>query len=143
MGLTGNAKPSHTWNGTFGYVFVNGIEVLLLNGVEIKDEIDYEDVSQPGRLRDGKKMVKLGGTGEFSVKVANKNLVRQLAADIDAGLQPEVEIQATQDDPASPDAVYMAFEECTIESLDYIIANPHEVSSETFPFSFQDRKFLN
>lgn len=143
MGKTGRAHAAETWNGTFGYVYVDGIEILLLNGVEIKDEIEYEEVPQPGQLRDGQKMIKVGGSGEFNVKVANKNLVRKLASMIDDGKQPEVSIQATHDDPASPDALYLSLENCTIEELDYIIANPHEVSGETFPFKFQHRKFLN
>lgn len=143
MGKTGNIRAAETWNGTFGYVYVDGVEMLLLNGLEIKDEIEYEAISQPGQLRDGQKMVKVGGSGEINVKVANKDLVRKLAGMLDNGLQPEVAIQATQDDPASADAVYMSFEGCTIEGLDYIIANPHEVSGETFPFKFTSRKFLN
>lgn len=143
MGKTGNIHASRTWNGTFGFAYVDGVEMLTLNGIEIKDSVEYEEIAQPGELRDGQKMVKLGGSGEFSVKVADKKLVRKLADMIDEGLQPEVTIEATQDDPASPEALYMSFHQCTIENLDYIIANPHEVSGESFPFKFKERKFLN
>ena len=137
------SQASKTWNGTFARVFIDGIEALLLSSITTRDEIEYEDIPQPGKLRDGKKMVKVGGTGEMTVKVANKNLVRDLAARLDQGHQPEVEIQATQDDPASDDALYMAFNNCAIEGLDYIVATSHEVSEETFSFSYTDRKFLN
>ena len=136
-------NPSKTWNGTFAQVFVDGVEMLLLQSIEVKDEVEYEDIPQPGQLRDGRKMVKLGGTGEFTVKTANKTLIRKLAGMVDQGYQPEVDIQATQDDPASDDAVYMSLLGCTIENLDYIVASPHEVSGETFPFAFRERRFLN
>lgn len=143
MGQTGTINPGEAWNGTFAYGYVNGIELLTLKEITTTDEIEYEDIPQPGQLRDGRKMVKIGGKGEFTVTRVNTQLLRKLSGMIDKGLQPEIEIQATQDDPNSSDALYMSFEGCTIEKLDYIIAKSHEVVGETYPFAYSGRHFLN
>lgn len=143
MGMTGMIPDSFVWNGTFGYAFMNGIEVMLLKSIKTSDTIEYTEIAQPRRLRDGRKMIKVGGTGEIVALVHTKVLVREMAKMIDQGLQPEVTIEATNDDPASPDALYMGFQGCTIENLDYVNADAHTEVEETFTFSFSDRTFLN
>lgn len=131
------------WNGTFAHCFVNGRELLTLQKIETRDEIEYENIAQPGRLRDGRKMKGVKGKGEFTILTVDKILARELSQQLDRGEQPEVEIQATNDDPASNDAAYMAFYGCSIDAIDYIVGGAHEVVEEKYSFEYSGREWLN
>lgn len=143
MGQTGKIQAKNVFNGTFGFLYVDGEEVLSLVSCSAKDEISYEDVDQPGELRSGKKMIGIQGSGEFVVNKVTNDYHKKWAAKIDAGEQPEVTITSVEADPNALETNTMQFYDCAIGEIPYVNSAAKTLTQDTFPFTFQDRKYLD
>lgn len=143
MGQTKSFKSEAAMNGTFGYMYIDGVEVAELEAISAKDTINYEDIHQPGHLRAGRKMMSVEGSGEFTITRIKHDYHRQWAASVDAGQQPSVSITSVIADPNAEESVTIQYLDCTIEEIPYITAEANTIMKDTFPFHFMDRKFLN
>ena len=143
MGQSATYSPERAMNGTFGYVYIDGEEVIELDKVTIKDTISYESINQPGELRAGQKMMGLEGSGEFTINRINHKLMKRFAASIDSGKQPTITITTIIADPNASEAQTMAFYDCTIEELPYIAFEPKSIVKDSFPFHYRERKFID
>lgn len=143
MGQTGNIDAKNVFNGTFGYMYIDGEEVLSLVSLTATDEITYEDVDQPGQLRSGKKMTAINGTGQFVLNKITNDYNKKWAQAIDEGRQPEVTITSVEADPNATESNTMAFYGCTIGSIPYVNSAAKTLTQDTYEFSFQDRKYLD
>ena len=143
MGLSSNYNPEKVMNGTYGYAYFNGEELLELESFKIKDAISYEDIKQPGQLRAGQKMVSIEGSGEITIYRLNHRILKKYAAAIDEGKQPTVDITTTIADPNSEESQTMTFYDCTIEELNYVATEPGTIIKDSFPFHYRERKFVD
>lgn len=143
MGQTGTMDAKNVFNGTFGFMYIDGEEVLSLVSLTATDEITYEDVDQPGQLRSGKKMTAVNGTGQFVINKITNDYNKKWAQAIDEGRQPEVTITSVEADPNALESNTMAFYGCTIGSIPYVNSAAKTLTQDTYEFSFQDRKYLD
>lgn len=143
MGLSSNYNPEKVMNGTYGYAYFDGEELLELESVKVKDSISYEPVSQPGQLREGQKMVSIEGSGEITLYRINHRVLKKFAKAIDEGRQPTVDITTTIADPNADESQTITFYDCTIEELGYVSSEPKAIIKDTYPFHYRERKFID
>lgn len=143
MGQTGKIDAKNVFNGTFGYMYIDGEEVLSLVSCNAKDEITYDEVDQPGELRSGPKMTAIKGSGEFVVNKISNDYHKKWAAKIDRGEQPEITITSVEADPNALESNTMQFYGCAIGEIPYVNSASKTLTQDTFPFTFQDRKYMD
>lgn len=143
MGMTKSFEARNVMNGTYDYMSIDGEEVAELAGVKVEDEIEYEDIEQPGNLRSGKKMTSIGGKGEFTVNKITNKYNRIWSEKAEQGIQPEVTIVTTEADPNALEACTIMYLGCAIENIPYINGEPKTPTKDTYKFSFQEKKYLD
>ena len=143
MGATRSYEPEKVMNGTFGYVYFEGDEVIEIESFKAETSVSYGDIKQPGDLYIGKKMLELAGTGEFTINVIDHRVLRKVAERVNQGKTPKFYITAIMDDPDSDEVPAYGFKNCTIENLPWMDIQPANVTKQSYTFAFTQAVNIN
>lgn len=138
MGRSRNYLSSEPMAGSWGYVYLDGDEVIEHIGFTARTTISYGDIRQPGKLAVGKKMLDTSGTGTLKMNTIDHRVQRKIAAHVAAGKTPMFYITGVQDDPDSKETLGYGFKNCTFENIDWLNLEPATVSTQELSFSFEE-----
>ena len=130
-------------NGTWGEVWLDGDLVAECYKFQAKDSYTRDDVAMAGRLRSGKKLTKLEGTGSVGMHKINSRMAQVVGEEIKAGRDPHFTIMAKLADPDAYGAervilTDVAFDDLTL--MDWEVGVNGKIEA---PFTFGDYEFTD
>lgn len=135
-----NWTPSNVMSGTFGKVWLDGIQVFEAKACEAKVEIQQEPVKQTGRLVDGQKMTGYSGSGTLRLNKVFSRAQILLTDLLKQGINPEFTVMSEVKDPAALGAERIILTGVQLSTLPVIGWELGALLEEELPFTFMDWK---
>ena len=140
MAAAANWKPSNVMSGTFGKVWLNGIQVFEAKACDAKVEIQQEPVKQAGKLVDGQKMTGYSGSGTMRLNKVFSRAQILLTNLLKQGINPEFTVMSEVKDPAAYGTERMILTGVQFSTLPVIGWELGALVEEELPFTFTDWK---
>ena len=130
-------------NGTWGEIWLDGQYVAECYKFQAKDSYTHEDVAMAGRLRMGKKLTKIDGTGSVGMHKINSRMADIVGQQIKAGIDPRFTIVAKLADPDAYGAERVIFTDVAFDDLTIMDWEVGVNGTVEAPFTYGDYEFVD
>lgn len=130
-------------SGTWGEVWLDNEYVGECYGLQAKDSYSRESVSMCGRLRIGKKLTSIEGSGSLKMHKVNSRMAIMIGEQIKRGADPRFTVISKLDDPDAYGAERISFTDVAFDDLtlaDWEVASVGKIEA---PFTYGDYEFLD
>ncbi|MEW4281764.1 phage tail tube protein [Priestia megaterium] len=137
-------NPTHTINGSFVKVYVNGKWYTNAKAIEFQAEVNYEDILRSGTRGVGKKATSVEYTGTISGYKVNHDLAKAIARITNDKRGALVtEIMAEVNDPEALGAkAFIRIKGVQFNTIPIINAEAGAIVEEEFPFTATGYTYL-
>lgn len=135
-------KANKVINGTFGSVWVNGEKWQDIESLELKVNLEYEDVSMSEDLGTHKKFMGWTGEGSMAVKRVYSRGSALLAESTKNGIIPEITIVSKLADPDSFGTERVSVSDVTFNEFLLSKFEQKTLGTEELSFNFADFDLL-
>lgn len=125
-------------NGTYGAVWINGEKLLDLEKIELKVNIDWEDVHFPEDTGTHRKYLGWTGEGSLTVKKIFSRGASLLAKGVKSGNMPDVTITTKLADPDAYGTERVSVSEVTFNEFLLALIEQRTLLTEELGFAFAD-----
>lgn len=136
-------KGKRVMNGTWGEVWLEGQHIAEIYKFSAKDSYTRDNVQLCGSLRDGKKLMKIEGTGSLGMHKVNSRMLHMLEKTVKAGHDPEFTIISKIDDPDAYGQERIAFSGVQFNDLTLADWEVGVLGKVECPFTFMDYECLD
>ncbi len=130
--------PQKVINGTYGTLYVNGMEVMSVNSISLEIKAEDGEVKQPKCLWTGHKLLGLSGEGEFTIDRLNHIYIKEWSRALMEGRHPELTLMVNIDDPKSDDSMTVVVKDVNLEGVPVANFESQTIVKDTYKFSFAD-----
>lgn len=130
-------------SGTWGEVWMNGEYVAECFKTQVKDTYTRESVAMAGKLRAGKKLASMEGTGSLGLRKVNSRMAILVGEEIKAGRDPEFTLIVKLDDPDAYGAERVAVTGVKFDDLTLIDFEVGVITNTEHPFTYDDYELLD
>ena len=130
-------------NGTWGEIWLDGEYVAECYKFQAKDSYTHSDVAMAGRLRTGKKLTKIDGTGSVGMHKVNSRMALVVGEEIKAGKDPRFTILAKLADPDAYGAERIIFTGVAFDDLTLMDWEVGVNGTIEAPFTFDAYEFTD
>jgi hypothetical protein len=128
--------------GTFGKLWINGIQIANVKSFELKSSMNYEEVDINGNLAKQYRYTGYALSGTMLVHKVNSfnvNLVKQGMVD---GSMPDIKFVATLADPDSHGSESIEVYDVSFDEVNLLQFENGAISEESIPFKAGGYKYL-
>lgn len=136
-----NAK--RVMSGTWGQVWLDGEWVAECYKFQAKDTYNRETINLCGRLRAGKKLMSLEGTGSMGLHKVYSRMAQKVGELLKEGQDPGFTVISKLDDPDAYGAERIAFYGVRFDDMTLADWEAGTVGKTEHPFSFDSYEFLD
>ena len=138
-----NMEAKRVMSGTFGELWLDGELLAESYKFQAKETFNRESIKMAGRLRDGKKLMSIEGTGSLGLHKVSSRMAVAIGRQTQQGNDPRFTIISKLADPdawgAERIAIYgVAFDDVTL--ADWEVG---AVGKTEHPFSFEGYELLD
>ena len=139
-----NYNPAQVINGTYGEVWLDGIYMAEVTGLEAKSSVKKSDVAMVRRLSPGKKVTGVENKGTLKLNHVSSNMKKKVADSIKKGKTPSFTILSKL---ADPDAIGAQAERIkltgvTFDEVTLIDFENGKLGEESYAFEYEDFEFI-
>lgn len=92
-------KIKNVCNGQFGHLYLNGIEVFMVQSFSAELKMDLEELKANGSWEKGFKLKDISLEGKFKVKYVDSMGLKDMVAMMKKGITPTFKITSSMEDP--------------------------------------------
>jgi len=130
-------------NGSFGRVWINGVNYANVKSFEAKVTLNYEEVTIAGELGTSQKYMGYAVEGTITMHKTDDNIGTLLEDGITSGVMPDIEIVARLKDPAAYGAERIHLTGVTFDELSLMKYESKAVGEEEVPFKASGFEYLD
>lgn len=130
-------------SGTFGELWLDQEYVGECYGFQAKDSYTRETIAMCGKLRAGKKLTAIEGTGSVKLHKVNSRMAILIGEEIKNGRDPRFTLISKLDDPDAYGAERIAFTDVAFDDLTLADWETATVGSIEAPFTFGDYELID
>lgn len=130
-------------SGTFGSLWLDGVEIGEAYGLETKVEIQKEEVPVCGRYTTSEKFMGYKGTGTVKLRKVYSRIAAKISDQIKKGVNPTFEILSELSDPAAHGSERVLIKGVSFNELFLANWETQQAVNEDYSFTFTDWEFYD
>ena len=136
-------KAKNVINGTYGTVWLEGVEVFEIKSFQAKDEYQKEEILGVGKMHKSYKITSVDGKGSLSVHKVNSRQIKNIGKQVREGKTPTFTVIAKLADPDALGSERISFNNVVFDDLTLFDFEVGQLGSVEMPFTYEDYELLD